>query len=236
MKRLLPLFCVPLILTLALVAAPGAVRPAYAANCSDDHRVMGGSYTLPKGQQLDSNLIVMGGSATIESGAVLNCNLVTVGGSVDLAGSVAGDMVVIGGDIQLRSTAVIDGQLVTFGGSVDRAEGAQVKGGESQGFGPSGNDPGTTFQLPGRLAPLSLLFDLYGSVLHTVLVSIGLGLLALLVVLFWPDQTARVGAAVVGAPAAAGGVALLTEVAVPMLIALAAITICLIPVSFVGSV
>ena len=58
MKRtLLSLLCVPLLLALAFVAA----RPAYAANCDDDQRVMGDNFTLAKGQQLDSNLVVMGG-------------------------------------------------------------------------------------------------------------------------------------------------------------------------------
>jgi hypothetical protein len=231
MKRtLLSLLCVPLILALAFVAA----RPAYAANCDDDHRVMGDNFTLAKGQQLDSNLVVMGGNATIEPGAVLNCTLVTVGGNVDVGGSVAEDMVGIGGNIQLRSTAVIGGELVTFGGTLVREDGATVQGGESQGFG--GSDPRTGFRLPGRFGLFTPLFELYRSLLHIVLVSVGLGLLALLVVLFWPEQTARVGSAVTIAPAAAGGLGLLTAVAVPMLIALAGITICLIPVSFVGSV
>jgi hypothetical protein len=237
MKRSLrSLLLLPLILALAFLAALGTARPAYAANCDDDHRVMGNNFTLAKGEELDSNLIVLGGNATIEPGAILNCTLVTLGGDVDVAGSVAEDMVVIGGNVELRSTAVIGGQLVTFGGSIDREDGAQVKGGESQGFGVSGDEPRTGFRLPGRFAPFTPLVDLYRSLLHTVLVSIGLGLLALLVVLFWPEQTARVGAAVTTAPAAAGGLGLLTVVAVPMLIVLAAITICLIPVSFVGAV
>jgi hypothetical protein len=232
MKR--PLILFSLVLALAFVAALGIARPTYAANCDDDQRVMGNNYTLAKGQHLDSNLIVMGGNATIEPGAVLNCALVTVGGNVDLGGTVAEDMVVIGGNIQLRSTSVIEGDLVTFGGSVVREDGAQVKGGDSQGFG--GSDPRSGFRLPGRFGLFTPLFDLYRSLLHIVLVSIGLGLLALLVVLFWPEQTARVASAVTVAPAAAGGLGLLTAVAVPMLLLLGVITVCLIPVSFVGSV
>ena len=234
MKRTWLIF--PLILALAFAAALAVARPAYAANCDDDHSVMGNNFTLANGEKLDSNLIVMGGNATIEPGAILNCTLVTVGGNVDLGGTVAEDMVVIGGNIQLRSTSVIGGELVTIGSSVVREDGAQIMEGESQGFGVDGRDPRSDFRLPGRFGLLNPLFDLYRSLLHIVSVSVGLGLLALLVVLFWPEQTARVASAVTLAPAAAGGLGLLTAVAVPMLIVLAGITICLIPVSFVGSV
>jgi hypothetical protein len=234
MKRLLLMF--PIILALALAALLGAPQPAYADHCSDDHRVMGNNFSLGEGDELNSNLIIMGGNSTIAEGATLNCTMVILGGNVDLAGAVAEDVVVIGGNTNLRSTAVIEGQLVTFGGSIIREEGAVVEGGESQGFGTGDDEPRAGFHLPGRFALFDPLFDLYRSLLHTVLTSIGLGLLALLVVLFWPEQTARVGAAVTSAPAPAGVLGLLTAVAVPMLMVLAAITICLIPVSFVGAV
>src|SRR5205085_3509019 len=121
MKRsLLSMLFVPVILALTLAALPGAARPAYAAACSDDRRVMGENFTLAKGEQLDSNLIVMGGNATIEPGAVLNCTLVTVGGNVDIGGTVAEDMVVVGCIIQLLRMAVVGRQLVTFGGNMVR--------------------------------------------------------------------------------------------------------------------
>jgi hypothetical protein len=63
---------------------------------------------------------------------------------------------------------------------------------------------------------------------------VALGLLALLVVLFWPEQTARVSAVVTTAPGPALGLGLLTAVAVPVLAVLLGITICLAPISFVG--
>ena len=234
MKRWMLLL--PLALSLALLAPLALARPAHAGNCTDDHRVMGQNYTLGAGEKLDSNLIVLGGNATIAAGATLNCTLVVMGGNVDVAGSVQEDMVVIGGNVQLRDTAVIGGQLVTFGGVIDRADGAQVIGGESQGFGGNRDGQGG-IPFIGASAPiLAPVFELYQSVVHAVFTSIGLGLLALLVVLFWPEQTARVGAAITSAPGATGGLGLLTAVAVPMLMLLAAITICLIPLSFVGMV
>jgi hypothetical protein len=63
-----------------------------------------------------------------------------------------------------------------------------------------------------------------------------MGLLALLVVLFWPEQTARVRAAVSNAPGQSGALGLLTVVAVPVLIVIASLTICLIPIGFMAGV
>jgi hypothetical protein len=124
----------------ALLLVGGLARPAYAAGCDDDKRVMGGSYSLPAGEVLDSNLIILGGNADIAEGATVECALVVVGGNAAVAGSVAGDVVVFGGNVTLESTAVIGGELVSLGGTVNREEGAVVTGGESQGL-DFGNEP-----------------------------------------------------------------------------------------------
>src|SRR5712691_1431364 len=105
MKKFWPVF------TLALVAALAVARPALAANCTDDHLVMGDNFALASGQQLDSNLIVMGGNTTVAAGATVNCTVVVMGGSVDLAGTVKQNVVVMGGNAHLQSTAEVDGQL-----------------------------------------------------------------------------------------------------------------------------
>lgn len=237
MKRFWPF------LTLALVAALllplAAARPAAAAaaaSCAGDHAVIGDSYTLAEGQQLDSNLIVLGGQATIAPGATANCMVVVLGGILDLGGKVLQDVVVMGGNAHLRSTSEIDGRLQSLGGNISQDDGAQIKGGVSQGF--SNNFGGGPSQLPfdANNFYLETVFAFYRTVTRTILGSLGLGLLALLVVLFWPEQTARVRAAVVNAPGQTGALGLLTVVAVPVLIVLATITICLIPVAFMTMV
>ncbi|MCC7360025.1 MAG: hypothetical protein IT317_11140 [Anaerolineales bacterium] len=217
----------------ALLAVGAAARPAYAAGCDNDKRVMGGSYSLPAGEVLDSNLIVLGGSASIAAGATVQCALVVVGGSADVAGSVAGDVVVFSGDVTLQSTAVIGGELATIGGTVNRAEGAVVTGGESQGlnFGDGQRWPTVVTN-----SPFYGLIAIWEGVFQTFIAALVMGLLALLVIVFWPEQTNRVAAAITNAPAATGGLGLLTLVAVPVLLVLVTITICLIPVALVAAV
>lgn len=233
MKRWAGMILVVLVGVAALAALVGPVRPAYAADCTDDKRVMGGSYNLAAGSELNSNLIVLGGNATVEAGAVVRCALVLVGGNADVAGAVDGDVVVFGGNVALQSTAVVGGELVTLGGTVSRAEGAVVTGGESQGldFGDSQPWPPVVVN-----SPLSGLVAIWQGVIQTFLTALVMGLLALLVVVFWPEQTGRAAAAITTAPGASGGLGLLTLVAVPVLLVLVVITVCLIPVAFVAAV
>ncbi len=238
MKRFWP------VLTLALVAGlllPGlAASPAAAglavpaADCNNSHSVIADSYTLASGQQLDGNLVVFGGQATIAAGAIVNCRVVVMGGSLDLAGKVVQDVVVMGGDARLRSTAEIDGQLQTLGGTFTQDSGAQIKGGVGQGFniGSGPDRPVVDNSIPLLAAVLSF----YRTITRTFLGSLGLGLLALLVVLFWPEQTARVRAAVTNAPGQSGALGLLTVVAGPVLMVVATITVCLIPIAFMAMV
>ena len=214
---------------LALVVLPLALAgPAYADHCNDAQSVFGDNYTLSSGQTLDSNLVVLGGNAVVEEGATVECTVVVLGGNVDIAGEVKEDVVVLGGNVDLQSTAEVDGQVTTVGGSTSRAEGAVVRGGESRGFGNLPIRP----VISDRFGVFSPVFQLLGAGGR----AIALGLLALLVVLFWPDQTARVSAAITNAPGASGGLGLLTLIAVPILLILTAITICLIPLTLVGAV
>ncbi len=224
---------------LTLVLAAGALtalwpaRAAYAADCNDDKRVMGGNYALIAGEDLNSNLIVLGGNATIAEGATLHCALVLVGGNAEVAGAVEGDVVVFGGNVALESTAVVGGELATIGGTVSRAEGAVITGGESQGFN-FGDDPRWPSVVTN--SPVYGLVALWQGMFETFLTALFMGLLALLVVVFWPEQTSRAAAAITTTPGASGGLGLLTLVAVPVLLVLVTITICLIPVAFVAAV
>ena len=222
----------PLVVALAFSLA--LARPAYADHCGDDTRVVGDDFVIAEGETLDSNLIVVGGNAAIENGAAVNCTVVVFGGNLEVAGTVAEDVVVFGGDTRLEGTAKVLGELVTFGGGVSREDGAQVYGGESSGF-DWDRDFEPNWVPSSRIPFLNPVLYFYQRVFEAVLTAVALGLLALLVVLFWPDQTAQVGAAVTTAPAASAGLGLLTVVAVPVLIVLTAITICLVPVAFLGA-
>jgi hypothetical protein len=209
-------------------------RPAYARqDCGNDRRVFGDDFTLASGETIDGNLVILGGDVEIAAGATVECDVVVMGGNLELAGEVNGDVVVFGGNTDLRETAVIEGQLVSNGGSVTREEGSQVKGGETRGFSFS---PGS--YIPRVSGPFSLFNPLLALVTNfagSVVVSIALMFLALLVALFLPDQTRRVTAALTTAPMTSGLMGLLTFFAMPVLIVLTAITICLIPVSLLGA-
>ena len=218
-----------LIALLALLALPLALAgPVYADHCEDAQTVFGDDYTLSAGQTLNSNLVVLGGNALVEAGATVACSIVVLGGNVDIAGSVEEDVVVFGGNVDLQSTAVVKGRVATVGGSTAREEGAVVEGGESQGL---GNFPFRTRAID-RFRFADPVLRLFGAMFN----SVALGLLALLVVLFWPDQTARVSAAIANAPGASGGLGLLTLIAVPIILALVTIVtlLCLSPVTFIG--
>ncbi len=228
----LPLFTLLALLALALSLV--VARPAYADHCGDDTQLLGDSIVVRDGETLDSNLIIFGGNATIEDGGRVTCTVVVFGGDVTIAGVVDEDVVVFGGNTDLESTAELGGGLVTFGGNVTRAEGAEVEGGESTGFNWN-RGPNFNWVPSDRIPFLNPVLSFYRGVFETFLSAVAMGLLALLLVLFWPEQTSRVGATITTAPAAAGGLGLLTLVAVPVLGALLALTICLIPVSFLGA-
>lgn len=225
-----------LVTVVALLALPLTFAgPAYASHCNTAQTVFGDSYTLGQGQTLNGDLVVFGGNATIEEDATVNCSVVVFGGNVEIAGAVDEDVTVIGGNVDLRSTAVVGGELSTLGGSIARDEGATVKGGESQGFDFDGNRPFRFLPTPFRI--FDPVFYFVQSVFSAVFSAIAMGLLALLVVLFWPDQTARVSAAITTAPAASGGLGLLTLIAVPTILVAATILtlFCLSPLTFIGA-
>ncbi len=213
--------------------------PAYAGNLLEGKVVIGEDFTLKSGETIDGDLVVISGSAVVEAGARITGNVVVMGGSADLAGQVAQNVTVMGGNVTLRSTAEIDQQLAVLGGSITREQGAQVKGGESQGFSFGGSSTETPTAPsgggfgPGRWDPLWALVQ---GVLQALVMIVVVSVLALLISALWPEPTTRVSAAIATAPAVAGLLGLLTLVAVPILLALLAITICLIPVTILGAV
>jgi hypothetical protein len=232
-KVLVALMLAVLILPLAFAA------PAYAALTLDGKVVIGENFTLKSGETITGDLVVISGSATVEDGAVVTGNAVVMGGSADLAGRVQQNVTVLGGSVTLRRSAVVEGQLAVLGGSITREEGAVVQGGESQGLGFNGNRDGGSLTPTPRVNPLDALDPLFWfvqNVIQAVGMVVVLTLLALVIVALWPDQTARVSAALTAAPAVSGLLGLLTLVAVPIVLGLLAITICLSPISLLGLV
>ena len=227
------------LIVVGLLLSLSVASPAYAANALQGKVVIGESFTLKSGETIDGDLVVISGSAVVEAGARVTGNVVVMGGSADLAGRVDQNVTVMGGSVTLRATAEIDEQLAVLGGSITREEGAQVKGGESQSFGFSGNRGGTPEVPTGRpavLARLDPLFELAQNILQALVIIMVMSVLALLIGALWPDASTRVSAAISTAPAVSGLLGLLTLIAVPILLTLLAITICLIPFSLLGAI
>ena len=207
---------------LLLTATPAAL----ASPGLPDEIVVGDDYTLAAGDTLNGNLTVYGGSAILEDGSRVTGDVVVVGGELEASGEIGGDAVIIGGEAHLNESAVVDGDLVTAGSHVERDPGAVVKGHDVSTLGPE--RPFGDFILH---APFGRWLDAASIGLGTLLRSLGwavtMGVLALLVLVFWPDQTARVGQAVLAAPVAAGGMGLLTFIAGGLVFSVLILALCL---------
>lgn len=233
-----------LIATLVLALIPAN---AAAGGRMEGRVVMGGDFTLTAGEVLDGDLVVLGGNVTIEEGSLVKGSVFLLGGNASVAGEIEGDLALLGGNMDLRATALVRGDVATLGGNLNRDEGAVVEGdvvsedgvvlpfdvnvpevdGLDFHFGPfSGLRPFRFFSLG--------INPLLGSIL-LVFQSLVIAALAVLVVMFWPNPTARAAKAVVDQPILAGGLGLLTALVVPVLAIVLVFTILLIPVSMVAA-
>lgn len=242
MRRTWGLALATLAVLLFLIATP--VR-AFEGGIPDGQVVFGEDFTLESGEVLDGDLVVFGGDVTLEEGSEVDGNVVVWGGETQVAGLVDGDLVVFGGDVTLAATAVVDGNLATMGGEVHREEGAVVRGQEVTAGRGTWSAPVVipipgfrrTIPLPAGSVPwgngaagLALRVFLRGArLLLMVLLMAGLSGLA---VVLWPAAATRVGQAATRAPLPSLGVGLLTVVVAFVVVLGLAVTLCLLPVSF----
>ncbi len=229
--KLLLILC----LVILLVVPLGSVS---AKGLHDGQVIFGQNYTLKSGETLNGDLVVFGGAVSIESDATVNGSVVLVGGSLSMDGTATKDVVVIGGAAHLGNSAHVRGNLVTMGAPLDRAQGAKVDGDTidnvPSNYGFSGQPivtpptaPAPRFNI--ELSPLWSLLSLFGR-------SLLLGLLALLVTLFMPVYTRRVGETIAVQPVVAGGIGLLTIIVAPLALLIMIVTVILIPVALLAVV
>lgn len=236
MRRILSVSVLLGVLVLALPMS------AYAAPPEDDRVVFGSNFVLESGEVLDGDLVIFGGNATLEAGSRVTGDIFLLGGNADVAGEVGGNLALVGGNANLLATAWVRGDVAAIGGNINRAAGARIDGEvvEGQEFTlpfdfnmpftfvrPFGRDTGP-FE-SGRFG-LSPIIGLVWFGFRTLLVAA----VAVLVVMFWPIPTERTGQAAIQQPILGGGLGLLTIVVGPILLLVLAITILLIPVSFIG--
>jgi hypothetical protein len=236
------------VLSLVLLAALALPLSAAAAGAGDvllDGRIVfGGNYTLSSGETLDGDLLALGGNVTLEAGSIVTGEVVLIGGNLNSAGTIERDLALIGGNANLQAGAVVEGDVSSFGGNVNRDPAARIEGQITTG--------GQTVEIPGLIpsegAPsLQLPFigrswtpriDLGTSPLWNagwlLVRSLLTAALAVLVVMFGAGGVGRVARVAADALPASGVVGLLGLVAIPGLLVLVALTICLIPFSIIG--
>lgn len=191
--------------------------------------VIGGSALLEAGSIFYGDLVVIGGSSTIEQGADLNGAVVTIGGSLTVDAEVKGDVVVIGGPTLLEENAHVRGDLVTIGGPVQKDEGARVDGELIDNPTPPTRPDRPGVNIPSVSPGFDMAVNPFWEAFWLFVRSIGYGLLAMLVVLFLPQQTRRVSEAAVRQPLAAGGMGILTYILfVVVIVALALFSVLII--------
>ncbi len=228
-------------LSLWLVLALALPGPALAADGSakglPDEFVFGENYTLAGGETLDGNLWVFGGNATLEEGSTVTGDVMVFGGNLIADGTIEGDVNMTGGSVMLGSTAVVQGDVNVTGGSLNRDSGARVEGSVNENFrGPFRFSMPRGLRLPGVNVPwpeVDIQYPFWG-VLSYFFRAFLVSALAVLLAMFWPRQIARTGEAVLSQPLIAGGMGLVTIIVAPIVLLGLAITILLIPVSFLG--
>jgi hypothetical protein len=213
-----------LVFVLAL-ALPGS---ALARGLADDRVVFGDNFTLRNGETQDGNLVVFGGNVVMETGSRVTGDVVLMGGNLSSDGTVEGNIVGLGAVVSLGETAVVEGDITTIGANLERAEGARIEGQVFSNL----NSP-LTFSFPAgvRVPRFDVRFSPALNAAGFILKVFLWAALAVLLVLFLPVHTRRVSQTAITQPLIAGGLGLLTVVALPVLVLALAITILLIPVS-----
>jgi len=224
-----PMIRIVLLLTLILaLALPGT---AMAARFFEDRVVFGDTFTLESVETLDGDLVVFGGNAILEQGSQVTGDVVLMGGNLEAGGSIGGDVVAIGGLVSLGEMSTVGGDVAAIGAQLDKAEGAIVRGQVI-----SNLDIPLVFPFSEsvRIPSFEMRFSPIVSLMMFFLKVLLWSALAVLVVLFLPEHSQRVGQTAVAHLPLSGGLGLLTVVALPVLLIALAITILLIPVSLLA--
>lgn len=196
--------------------------------------VFGDNFTLRSNETIAGDLSVYGGNVTLEEGSLVEGKLNVFGGNSDIAGTVRGDLVLAGGNVRVRKSGRIEGNQTLIGGRLEN-DGGYVSGRSTQ-------VPLPTVPDAPRLPPVTnnsfSPFDWYVRAVRDFfggLVNIGLAVLAAMGALaLLPRQVGQIERVMRANPLPAGGLGVLTLIAVPVIAVVLAITICMIPASALG--
>lgn len=232
------------IVAAVIVLFAGLLAPATPVFAEDGQTVFGNPVTVESGETVTGDLMAFGGPVTVESGGEVQGNVVAWGGPVTIAGRVSGDVTAWGGPVHLRETAVIEGDVIAAGGPVRKSPGAVVEGDVVEGFhfddlrefrfsippvSPGRPAPEVQLDVDGGSGVLSLFFRLLGIGFKAA----GVAAIALLVLVFLPEQTHTVKRMTTDQPIASIGVGVLTMLVAALMLGVLIITICGIPVALI---
>jgi hypothetical protein len=229
---------------LALCTALFLPGTAWAMGSGIHDVVIGRTFTLSAGQTFSGNLIAVNSAVELAKDSTFEGDIVLVGGSLESAGKIDGQVAVIGAAAHFFSTAEVSQDVAVIGPAPQMDPGAKIDGSlkSTAGVSPRASIPMETpalENLPANLLPRSNpqgKIDFWYEGTALVFKVLFFSALAVLVVLFLPVPTRRVARTIADKPAVSFLIGLLTLVAAAALLLLLAFTICLSPVSFLGTV
>ena len=205
-------------------------------------------YTLAEGDRLDGDLVVFNGSAFLEVDSRVEGSVIVWKGDAEVDGTIESDLVVSNGEITLGEDARIERNVIcSWSCDVEQAEGAHVEGIIIEGtrlplldlpFTPEFQfEQDRGFRMPFPVtgwaaapgAALGFALRFIRGVASILVIAVVAGLVALI----WPRQTARIGQTIVEAPGQTFGIGLLASAAAIAAVVVLAITICLAPAAIV---
>lgn len=242
---------------IALLLAAFIATPVFADDGRGDHLCVAGDTLVRSGETPDNvvlfgcgariekgvrvtrDVVAFGGDVVLEEGTRVGRSVVIFGGDVQIAGQVDQEITVFGGRITLEPTAVIERDILVFGGSIDQKEGATVKGQVLRNGG--GAFPRVRINPP--IPPIPPVppfrsndwsfWNLLAGFLQSFVVTLGLGALGALIIVFLPNQFKQVGDVAQQSALPSLGVGCLTWLVVPPLMILFVLTCLGIPLAAV---
>jgi hypothetical protein len=219
-----------IVLAIASVLSLGA-----AFNPPEDGVLFRESFTVPARETYSGNIIAVESTVILEEGSRFEGNIILFNGSLDSAGTILGDVASVGASVHIAATSTIEGNVVCIGPVPRVDEGAKVSGtvnaveGISLPFSLMVTDSAKT---ESAVEKIDFVYEITVVLFRLFLMAA----VATLIVLFLPAPTDRVARTLIQKPAVSFLIGLLTMMAAVALFLLLALTVCLSPISVLGSV
>ena len=191
------------------------------------------SFTVSSRQTYSGNLIAVESSITIEPGSIFEGNIILIGGSLELAGKINGDIASLDASIHFRPEATMSGDIASLGTAPALDPGARITGSVRLLEGFSWPLFRTAGETPEKETGTADLWYKFSVILFRMFL---LSAVAILIVLFLPSPVERVARTILVKPAVSFLIGLLTLMAALALFLLLALTVCLSPISILGSI